>query len=103
LCSNCGTWFQNLAQAILVYRLTHSVLLIGVVNFAQFGAVILLAPWAGNAADTFDRRRLLAATQVSAAAVTGLLAGLTAAGEVSAAVVIGLAFVLGITVAFANP
>jgi MFS family permease len=66
LLSNCGTWFQNIAQAILIYRLTHSTLLVGVVNFAQFVGVFLLAPWAGSAADRFDRRRLIVVTQIVA-------------------------------------
>src|SRR5204863_910443 len=34
--SASGTWFQNLAAALLVYRLTHSPFLLGVLNFAQF-------------------------------------------------------------------
>src|SRR5205814_6625782 len=76
LLSNCGTWFQNIAQTILVFRLTGSTLLVGVVNFAQFVGVFVLAPWAGGAADRFDRRRLLVATQVGAMAVTGTLAAL---------------------------
>ena len=50
LVSNCGTWFQNIALALLMYRLTHSSFWVGVVNFAQFVGVVLLAPWAGGAA-----------------------------------------------------
>src|SRR3989442_3657135 len=68
LLSNCGTWFQNIAQALLVYRLTRATFLVGVVNFAQFGGVFLRAPWAGRAAHRYDRRRPLAATQLSALA-----------------------------------
>src|SRR5207245_11011877 len=63
LLSNCGTWFQNLAQAVFIYRLTGSAFLVGLVNFAQFIGVFVLAPWAGSAADRFDRRRLLVVTQ----------------------------------------
>jgi len=37
LVSNCGTWFQNIAQSLLVYRLTGSVFLVGVVNFSSEG------------------------------------------------------------------
>ena len=37
LLSNCGTWFQNLAQALFIYRLTGSTLLVGVVQFALTG------------------------------------------------------------------
>src|SRR5438309_6276934 len=84
LLSNCGTWFQNLAQAILVYRLTGSTFLVGVVNFAQFAGVFALAPWAGSAADRFDRRRLLMATQVGAVLASGALALLTRAGLATA-------------------
>src|ERR1051326_4934295 len=57
--SASGTWFQNLAAALLIYRLTHSAFLLGVLNFCNFVPVLLLAPWAGSAADRFDRRRLL--------------------------------------------
>ena len=103
LLSNCGTWFQNIAQAILVYRLTHSTFLVGVVNFAQFVGVFLLAPWAGSAADRFDRRRLIVVTQVIAAAVTAMLAALQGAGLATTPVVIGLVLVVGLTWAFAVP
>src|SRR4051795_2934496 len=57
--SSSGTWFQNLAAALLVYRLTHSALLLGVLNFAQFIPILVLTPWAGSLADRVDRRRLL--------------------------------------------
>jgi predicted MFS family arabinose efflux permease len=103
LLSNCGTWFQNLAQALLVYRLTGSILLVGVVNFAQFVGTFLLAPWAGAAADRYDRRRLLLVTQVVAVAVTTVLALVAAADAATAPVVIGLALVLGVTTAFGAP
>jgi MFS family permease len=101
--SMCGTWFQNIAQAILVYRLTRSTFLVGVVSFAQFAGVFVLAPWAGSAADRYDRKRLLVVTQLGAMAVTGLLAALEGAGLVNAPIVIGLALVLGLTTAFAIP
>lgn len=103
LLSNCGTWFQNIAQAILVYRLTRSTFLVGVVNFAQFVGVFLLAPWAGAAADRFDRRRLIVVTQVIATAVTAGLATLQAAGLATTPIVIGLVLVVGLTWAFAVP
>jgi MFS family permease len=103
LLSNCGTWFQNIAQALLVFRLTHSTFLVGVVNFAQFAGVILLAPWAGVAADRFDRRRLIIATQLGALAVTGTLAALAATGRATLTAVIGLALLLGLTTAFSTP
>ena len=49
--SASGTWFQNLAASILVYRLTHSAFLLGVLNFCQFIPILVLSPWAGAMAD----------------------------------------------------
>jgi MFS family permease len=103
LMSNCGTWFQNLAQALLIYRLTGSTLLVGVVNFSQFVGTFALAPWAGSAADRYDRRRLMLATQMVAVVVTAGLAAVAAADAATAPVVIGLALVLGVTTAFSVP
>ena len=65
--SASGGWFYNLAASLLIYRLTGSAFLLGVLNFAQFLPVLLLAPWAGNAAARYDRRRLLLVTQSAAA------------------------------------
>jgi MFS family permease len=103
LLSNCGTWFQNIAQAILVYRLTGSTFLVGVVNFAQFIGVFAVTPWAGSFADRFDRRRLILVTQVGATVVSALLAALHGAGLATTPVVIGLVLLLGLTFAFAVP
>ena len=65
-CSASGAWFQNLASAVLIYRLTHSTVLLGVLQFAQFGPILLLAPWTGAAADRFNRRHLLLTPRPSA-------------------------------------
>ncbi|MPZ69224.1 MAG: MFS transporter [Actinobacteria bacterium] len=103
LTSNCGTWFQNIAQVLLVYRLTHSPFWVGVVNFSQFAAIVVLAPLAGNAADRFDRRRLVMLMQVCAAMISGCLSLITAAGLESTPVVIGAALLVGITLAVSTP
>ncbi|HEY6030629.1 MAG TPA: MFS transporter, partial [Gaiellaceae bacterium] len=101
--SSSGTWFQNLAAALLVYRLTHSALLLGVLNFAQFAAIIVLAPWTGAAADRFDRRKLLLVTQFGATTLTALLAGLAFAGRANVPVVIAFSLLLGVGSAFSAP
>jgi MFS family permease len=103
LLSNCGTWFQNIAQAILVYRLTGSTFLVGVVNFAQFVGVFVVTPWAGSFADRFDRRRLILVTQVCATVLSALMAVLQGAGLATTPVVIALVLLLGFTFAFAVP
>lgn len=101
--SNIGTWFQLIAQAILVYRLTGSSLFVGLVNLAQFSGVILLFPWTGAAADRFNRRRLLLTTQVADVVITGTLAGLVAIHEVTVVTVILFAVALGVSQGFAGP
>jgi MFS family permease len=101
--SASGTWFQNRAGALLVYRLTHSAFLLGVLNFVQFAPVLLLAPWAGSAADRHDRRRLLFVAQTTAAALAVLLAALAWAGLARAWVVIVIALALGVTSAASIP
>jgi MFS family permease len=101
--SASGTWFQNLAASILVYRLTHSPLLLGVLNFCQFIPSLVLAPWAGTLADRLDRRKLVFATQLAATALSGALAGLTWAGEATEWVVIGFAAALGLALAISQP
>lgn len=101
--SASGTWFQNLAAGILVFRLTHSAFLLGVLNFGNFVPVLLLAPWAGSAADSFDRRRLLVVTQLISAALSGMLAGLAWGGLARVWVVILFALGLGVMSAFSAP
>ena len=90
--SASGTWFQNLAAAILVFRLTGSEFLLGVLTFSYFAPTLFLAPWAGAVADRFDRRRVLILFELIAAALSATLAVVTAFG-------LGL----GVTTAFALP
>src|SRR4051812_34987056 len=54
-----GTWMQNVAQSWLVYRLTHSELLLGTSWFCSQIAVFALGPLGGLAADRFSRRKLV--------------------------------------------
>ena len=101
--SASGTWFQNLAASLFVYRHTHSPFLLGVLQFATFIPVLLLAPWAGSAADRFDRRRLVLWSQLCATALAGLLAGLAWADLAPVAVVIAVSLGLGVVSAFSAP
>ncbi len=101
--SNIGTWFQNIAAGLLVFELTRSTLLVGVVNFSQFIGAFVLAPWAGAAADRFDRRRLLMVSQIAAASVGAGLAIVTLLGWVTTPIVVGAAALLGLSLAFMVP
>lgn len=101
--SNAGTWFQALAQGILVYRLTGSEVLLGVVGFSQFIAVLVLAPWTGAAADRFDRRKLMQVMQVISFAVASVMAALAWLDVLGAWTVIALSLLLGVATAFSVP
>jgi MFS family permease len=101
--SATGTWFQNLAASLFVYRQTHSPFLLGVLQFANFIPVLLLAPWAGSAADRFDRRRVVLISQVAATSLSAVLAALAWAGLARVWVVMACAVGLGIVSAFAAP
>ncbi|MDR3462721.1 MAG: MFS transporter, partial [Beijerinckiaceae bacterium] len=83
LVSNIGTWMQRTAQDWLVLtQLTHhSATAVGVVMGLQFGPQLLLLPWTGYAADRFDRRKLLVATQAAMGVLALVLGLLTVAGQ----------------------
>ena len=101
--STTGTWFQTLAQAILIYRLTHSTFLLGVVGFSQYAAVFVLAPVTGSVTDRFDRRIVLMIAQLAACGITAVLTVITAVGLVTPAAIIVFAALLGIANAFTTP
>jgi predicted MFS family arabinose efflux permease len=103
LVSLMGTWMQTVAQAWLVYSLTHSPFLLGLTTFCAQVTVFFLAPFGGMVADRVDRRKLLLLTQSAAMLQAALLAGLTLAGVVQVWEIILLAFGLGFINAFDVP
>ncbi|AJE02778.1 MFS transporter [Geobacter pickeringii] len=98
-----GTWMQQVAMSWLVYRLTGSALLLGVVGFASQIPTFLLAPVAGVLADRWNRRRLLIATQSLAMLQAALLAAAVLTGVVQVWQIIALSVVLGCVNAFDIP
>src|SRR5512142_1683230 len=79
-----GTWMQSVAQGWLVYRLTHSTRLLGLVGFLAQIPVFLLGVWAGSLADRLPRKRIVLATQVNALVQATILAAVTLTGVVRA-------------------
>jgi len=98
-----GTWMQSVALSWLVYRLTGSGILLGVVGFAGQIPVLFLGPLAGVLADRVPLRRLLVITQSVAAAQALVLAALTLGHVITPALIIALSFVLGLVNAFDMP
>lgn len=98
-----GTWMQQVAVGWLVYRLTDSAFLLGVVGFVSQGPVFLLAPFAGVVADRFDRRRVVMVTQTLMMVQAAVLATLVLTGTVSIAWIVALMAGLGALTGFDIP
>jgi MFS family permease len=103
--SNVGTWVQRTAQDWLVFtQLTHhDASAVGLVMALQFGPQFLLLPWTGFAADHFNQRKLLIATQATMGTLALMLGLLTVAGVVQLWHVYIFAFLFGSAAAFDAP
>jgi MFS family permease len=105
LVSNIGTWMQRTAQDWLVLTgLTHhNASAVGIVMALQFGPQLLLLPWTGFAADHFNQRKLLIATQATMGVLALGLGVLTVAGLIQLWHVYVFAFLFGCAAAFDAP
>lgn len=101
--SNIGNHVQGVAQAWLIYRLTGSPELLGLVAFVNQLPFLLLGPFAGAIADRFDRRRIMLITHALSLGLAGLLATSTAAGWVTPAQILAVAALSGIVAAIDIP
>jgi outer membrane protein TolC/MFS family permease len=101
--SMVGTWMQVTAQSWLVYRLTGSGALLGLVAAAGQAPSLVLGLAGGAAADRFDRRRLLVVTQILSLLQAAVLAWLTLTGRVQVWHVFALSVMLGIVNIFDMP
>jgi MFS family permease len=103
--SNVGTWVQRTAQNWLVFtQLTdHDASAVGLVMALQFGPQLLLLPWTGFAADHFNQRKLLIATQATMGGLAVALGLLTVTGFVQLWHVYVFAFLFGSAAAFDAP
>jgi MFS family permease len=103
LVSVIGNYIQTIAQAWLVYRLTGSATLLGLVAFSGQISIFVLAPISGVVADTKSKRGILFATAIAPMILTLLLALLTLTGRVEVWHVFTIAALLGIINAFDYP
>lgn len=103
LISLVGTWMQRVAMGWLVYRITRSALLLGLVGFvSQFPSLAFL-PLTGTIADGRDRRKLLVWSQVLAMLQAAALAALVLTDSASVWSIMLLGFVGGIAFAVEAP
>jgi MFS family permease len=98
-----GTWITTTATNWLVYRLTGSPFLLGVVGFAGQFPAFLLGPFAGIVVDRWDRHRLLIVTQTISMLQSFALAVLVLSGRVTLEWIVALSIVQGLVNAFDMP
>jgi MFS family permease len=101
--SNVGTWMQIVAQGWLVYVLTDSPFLLGLVSFAGSIPILGFSIFGGELADRVERRRLMVWTQTGMMLLAFLLAALTIARVVTVWHIIVIAFLNGVVNAFNTP
>ena len=98
-----GTWMTRVATAWLVYRLTGSAVLLGVVSFCGQIPAFFLAPPAGVWVDRWNRHRALIVTQALSMAQSLALAALALSGTIRVWHIVALAFFQGMINAFDMP
>jgi MFS family permease len=98
-----GSWISMTATSWLVYRLTGSAMLLGVVGFAGQFPGFVLGPFAGAFLDRWDRHRVLVVTQTVSMLQSFTLAYLTFTGRITVPGVIALNAVQGLVNAFDMP
>ena len=103
LVSVCGTWMQQVALSWLVYRLTGSATLLGVVGFASQIPRFALGPIGGVISDRYSCHRVAVWMQCGALAQALILALLTLTGWIQPLHIILLGIALGVVYAFDMP
>ncbi len=103
LLSFFGTWIQNVGQGWLVFELTKSESLLGLLTLFSAGPMMVLTPLGGWLADRFDKKVILTITQ-SALALTALTLALAVyLGFASFPLIAGLAAISGTAAAIDIP
>src|SRR4051812_16058844 len=98
-----GTWMQRIAVSWLVYSVTHSAFMLGLVGFAGQIPVLLLSPYAGAYVDRHSRYRTLLFTQFASMLQAGLLAYVVYKDNTNITAIVVLSVMLGIINAFDTP
>jgi len=98
-----GTWMQQIALSWLVYKLTKSALLLGLVGFFGQVPVFILTPFTGVLIDRWNRHRILVATQTLLMIQAFILAFLTLTGHIQVWHIVSLSLGLGLVNSFDMP
>ncbi len=103
LISLMGTWVTSVAQGWLVYTMTHSPFLLGVVSFCSQIPVFFISAFGGMISDRLDRRKMLVVTQALSMLQSATLAVLTLMGIIEVWQIVALALFKGFVNAFDVP
>ena len=98
-----GTWMQQVALGWLVYRLTDSAFLLGLVGFSSQAPTFILASFAGVLADRYNKHKIIIATQILAMIQASVLAFLTLTGSIQIWQILLLSLFSGLINAFDMP
>jgi len=98
-----GTWMQQIAVSWLVYRMTNSVFLLGLVGFISQFPTFIISPFAGVWSDRFNKYRILIWTQSLSMIQALILAALVLSGTIAVWQIILLSLFLGCINAFDVP
>jgi MFS family permease len=103
LVSLVGSWIQITAESWLVFSLTHSAFLLGIVGFLSSIPVFFLSLFGGILADRKNKKSILIYTQVSFMVLAFALAILTQTKLITTAQIMFIAFFIGVIMAFDAP
>ena len=98
-----GTWMERIALGWLVYKLTDSAFLLGLVSFLSQIPTFLLATFAGVLADRYDKHKIVIITQILAMVQAFILAILTLTHLVNIWHIMILSVIIGLINAFDMP
>jgi len=97
-----GTWMEQIAMSWLVYRLTDSVLMLGILGFAAQIPSFVFGPFGGVVSDRYDRHRIVLVTQILSMVQASIVAALVLTNTATVAWLLVLIVFLGIVNAFGN-
>ncbi len=101
--SDTGTWMQVMAQGYVMSTLTNKALMLGMANLAAGLPMLLLTMAGGSAADRFDKRKILLATQYFQIALAISIGLLIMSGKIQIWHILAFAVALGISNSFEMP
>lgn len=103
LISLVGTWMQSVAMSWLVYRLTNSALMLGLIAFLSQAPSFFVSPFAGVLIDRWNKHKVMVITQILAMVQAFILAALTLAGSIQVWHLVLLSLAVGLINSFDIP